>query len=291
LIREPGEKDLHAFIAEHWLDTQQSAAATASWFEALNARGWRFPTLSPELGGPRWSHHLRLKWVQLTHLYRTPVDSVTFCNLLIPLLNQSSTSTELREALHELAALNWKIGAQSHLEPMRETHPGLGLIVLPSAGSQEAVSLEWTLGPSWRQCALSFDRPIEEVLRSILDLPLILELLLDTKTLLKDTETLVAQQFVEQDLEKSIAKLDIELSALIATVTRLPTTDAFTLVERAMSYTFRLDGLVRSITGPYANTTTTPPGNFHFPFEGQALTGARQIIDCLTPWWLACPER
>ena len=45
-------------------------------------------------------------------------------------------------------------------------------------------------------------------------------------------------------------------------MTRLPTTDAFTLVERAMSYTFRLDGLVRSIAGPYANTTTIPPGIF-----------------------------
>ena len=290
MIREPGEKDLQAFIAEHWLDTQQSAAATASWFEALNASGWRFPTLSPELGGPRWSHHLRLKWVQLTHLYRTPADSVTFCNLVIPLLNQSSTSTELREALHELAALNWRIEGQSHLEPMTETHPGLGLIVLPSADSQEAVSLEWTLGPSWRQCALSFDRPIEEVLRSILDLPLILELLLDTKTRLKDTETLVAQQFVEQDIEESIAKLDIELSAMIATVTRLPTTDALTLAERAISYTFRLDGLVRSVAGPYAHTTTTPPGNVHFTLEGQALTGARQVVDCLTPWWLPRPD-
>ena len=289
MIREPSEEDLRAFIAEHWLDTQQSAAATASWFEALNARGWRFPTLSPELGGPHWSHHLRLKWVRLTHLYRTPADSVTFCNLVIPLLNQNSTSTELREALHELAALNWKIGAQSHLEPMRETNPGLGLVVL-SADSQEAVSLEWTLGSSWRQCALSFDRPIEEVLRSVVDLPLIFELLLDTKARLEDTEALAAQQFVEQEIEESIAHLDIELTALIGTVTRLPTIDALKLAERAVAHTFRMDGLVRRVAGPYANTTSTPPGNFHFPFEGQALTEARQIVDCLTPWWLACLE-
>lgn len=290
MIREPGEQDLHAFIAEHWLDTQQSAAATASWFEALNASGWRFPTLSPELGGPRWSHHLRLKWVQLTHLYRTPADSVTFCNLVIPLLNQSSTSTELREALHELAALNWRIEGQSHLEPMTETHPGLGLIMLPTVDSQAVVSLEWALGSGQHQCALSFDRPIEEVLRSILDLPLILKLLLDTKTRLKDTDALAAQQFVEQDIEESIAKLDIELSAMIATVTRLPTTDALTLAERAISYTFRLDGLVRSVAGPYAHTTTTPTGNVHFTLEGQALTGARQVVDCLTPWWLPRPD-
>ena len=290
MIREPGEQDLHAFIAEHWLDTQQSAAATASWFEALNASGWRFPTLSPELGGPRWSHHLRLKWVQLTHLYRTPADSVTFCNLVIPLLNQSSTSTELREALHELAALNWRIEGQSHLEPMTETHPGLGLIMLPTVDSQAVVSLEWALGSGRHQCALSFDRPIEEVLRSILDLPLVLKLLLDTKTRLKDTDALAAQQFVEQDIEESIAKLDIELSAMIATVTRLPTTDALTLAERAISYTFRLDGLVRSVAGPYANTTTTPPGNVHFTLEEQALTGARQVVDCLTPWWLPRPD-
>lgn len=290
MIREPGEQDLHAFIAEHWLDTQQSAAATASWFEVLNASGWRFPTLSPELGGPRWSHHLRLKWVQLTHLYRTPADSVTFCNLVIPLLNQSSTSTELREALHELAALNWRIEGQSHLEPMTETHPDLGLIMLPSVDSQAIVSLEWALGSGQHQCALSFDRPIEEVLRSILDLPLILKLLLDTKTRLEDTGALAAQQFVEQDIEESIAHLDIELSAMIATVTRLPTTDALTLAERAISYTFRLDGLVRSVAGPYANTTTTPPGNVHFTLEEQALTGARQIVDCLTPWWLPRPD-
>ena len=290
MIREPGEQDLHAFIAEHWLDTQQSAAATASWFEALNASGWRFPTLSPELGGPRWSRHLRLKWVQLTHLYRTPADSVTFCNLVIPLLNLSSNSTELREALHELAALNWRIEGQSHLKPMTETHPDLGLIMLPSVDSQAIVSLEWALGSGRHQCALSFDRPIEEVLRSILDLPLILKLLLDTKTRLEDTDALAAQQFVEQDIEESIAHLDIELSAMIATVTRLPTTDALTLAERAISYTFRLDGLVRSVAGPYANTTTTPPGNVHFTLEGQALTGARQVVDCLTPWWLPRPD-
>ena len=143
-MRGPSKEEMGTFIARHWLDTQQNAVAIASWFEALNANGWRFPNLSQKLGGPHWSHHLRLKWVRMTHRYRTPADSTTFCNLVIPLLNRSSTSIRLKMNLHDLAALNWRIGGQSHLEPMRETHPGLGLVVLPSADSQEAVSLEWT---------------------------------------------------------------------------------------------------------------------------------------------------
>ena len=98
--------------------------------------------------------------------------------------------------------------------------------MLPSAGTKVAVSLEWTINEEWRQCALSFDEPIEEVLRSVVDLPLIFELLLDTKTRLEDTEALAAQQFVEPEIEESIAHLDIELTALIGTVTRLPTIDA-----------------------------------------------------------------
>ena len=268
-MRGPSEEEMRAFIARHWLDTQQNAVAIASWFEALNASGWRFPTLSQKLGGRCWDEHLRLKWVQLTHRYRTPADSTTFCNLVIPLLNRSSTSAQLKINLQDLAALDWRIEGQSPAESVKAPTLGEGLIVLPSAGTKAAVSLEWTINEEWRQCALSFDEPIEEVLRSIVDLPLIFELLLDTKTRLEDTEALAAQQFVEQEIEESIAHLDIELTALIGTVTRLPTIDALKLAERAVAHTFRMDGLVRSVAGPYANTTTTPPGNFHFPFEGK----------------------
>ena len=282
---------MRAFITEHWLNTQQNAAAIASWFEALNTSGWRFPTLSPELGGPCWSNHLRLKWVQLTHFYRTPADSATFCNLVIPLLNRSSTGSEMQGGLHEMASLNWKTWDQSRGEPFRKPQFGEGLIMLPSFGRKAAVSLEWTLDSERRQCTLSFNKPTEEVIRSLVDLPLIFKLLLDTKTRLEDTEALATQQFVEPDIEESIAHLDIELSALVATVIRLPTTDTLTLAERAISHSFRLDGLVRRVAGPYANATTIPPGNNHFSPEGQALTGARRIIDCLTPWWLSGPDQ
>ena len=289
-MRGPSEEEMRAFIARHWLDTQQNTAAVDSWFSALNASGWRFPGLSQALGGPCWDERLRLKWVQLNHRHRTPADPTPFCNLLIPLLNRSSTGAQLEGNLQAMAALDWRVEGQSPAECVKAPTLGEGLIVLPSAGTKVAVSLEWTINEEWRQCALSFDKPIEEVLRSVVDLPLIFELLLDTKTRLEDTEALAAQQFVEQEIEESIAHLDIELTALIGTVTRLPTIDALKLAERAVAHTFRMDGLVRRVAGPYANTTSTPPGNFHFPFEGQALTGARQIVDCLTPWWLTGPE-
>ncbi len=289
-MRGPSEEEMRAFIARRWLNTQQNPAAIASWFEALNANEWRFPNLSQELGGPCWDEHLRLKWVQLTHRYRTPADSTTFCNLVIPLLNRSSTGTELRGILQEMAALSWRVESQLRAESIKAPQRGEGLIMLPGADTEAAVSLKWTFDTEWRQCALSFDKPTEEILRSIVDLPLIFRLLLDTKTRLKDTKALAAQQFVEPDIEESIAHLNIELTALIGTVTRLPSIDALTLAERAIGHTFRMDKLVRSLSGPYANTTTTPPGNFHFPFEGQALTGARQIVDSLTPWWLTSPE-
>ena len=289
-MRGPSEKEMRTFISRHWLDTRQNAVAIASWFEALNANGWRFPNLAQKLGGRCWDEQLRLKWVQLTHRYRTPADSTTFCNLVIPLLNRSSTSTKLKINLQELAALDWRVEGQSSAESVKAPTLGEGLIVLPSAGTEAAVSLEWVINRECEQCALKFDKPTEEVLRSTVDLPLIFQLLLDTKARLEDTEALAAQQFVEPDIEESIAHLNIELTALIGTVTRLPTIDALTLAERAIGQTFRMDRLMRRVSGPYANTTTTLPGNFHFPFEGQALTGARQIVDCLTPWWLACPE-
>ena len=192
--------------------------------------------------------------------------------------------------LQDLAALDWRIEGQPPAESVKAPTLSEGLIVLPSVSTEAAVSLEWTIDREWQRCALSFDEPTEEVLRSIIDLPLIFQLLLDTKARLEDTEALAAQQFVEPDIEESIAHLNIELTALIGTVTRLPSIDALTLAERAIGHTFRMDKLVRSVSGPYANTTTTPPGNFHFPLEGQALTEARQIVDCLTPWWLACLE-
>jgi hypothetical protein len=289
-MRGPSEEEMRTFIARHWLDTQQNALATASWFEALNENGWRFPILSQKLGGRCWDEQLRLKWVQLTHRYRTPADSTTFCNLVIPLLNRSSTSIKLKKNLQDLAALDWRIEGQPPAELVKAQSLSEGLIVLPSASTEAAVSLEWTIDREWQQCALSFDEPIEEVLRSIVDLPLIFHLLLDTKARLEDTEALAAQQFVEPDIEESIAHLNIELTALIGTVARLPTIDALTLAERAIDHTFRMDRLARRVSGPYANTTTTPPGNFHFPIEGQALTGARQIVDRLTPWWLPCLE-
>jgi hypothetical protein len=289
-MRGPSEEEMRTFIARHWLDTQQNALATASWFEALNENGWRFPILSQKLGGRCWDEQLRLKWVQLTHRYRTPADSTTFCNLVIPLLNRSSTSIKLKKNLQDLAALDWRIEGQPPAESVKAQSLSEGLIVLPSASTEAAVSLEWTIDREWQQCALSFDEPIEEVLRSIVDLPLIFHLLLDTKVRLEDTEALAAQQFVEPDIEESIAHLNIELTALIGTVARLPTIDALTLAERAIDHTFRMDRLARRVSGPYANTTTTPPGNFHFPIEGQALTGARQIVDRLTPWWLPCLE-
>lgn len=289
-MRGPSEKEMRTFIARHWLNTQQNADAIASWFEALNASGWRFPNLSQKFGGRCWDEPLRLKWVQLTHRYRTPADSTTFCNLVIPLLNRSSTSIKLKMILQDLAALDWRIEGKPPAESVKAPTLSEGLIVLPSASTEADVSLEWTIDREWQQCALSFDEPTEEVLRSIVDLPLIFQLLLDTKARLEDTEALAAQQFVEPDIEESIAHLNIELTALIGTVTRLPTIDALTLAERAIGHTFSMDQLVRRVSGPYASTTTTPPGNFHFSFEGQALTGARQIVDCLTPWWLACPE-
>ena len=78
MMRGPSKEEMGTFIARHWLDTQQNAVAIASWFEALNAKGWRFPNLSQKLGGRCWDEHLRLKWVELTHRYRTPADSTTF---------------------------------------------------------------------------------------------------------------------------------------------------------------------------------------------------------------------
>ena len=286
----PSEEEMRTFIARHWLDTQQNAVAIASWFEALDANGWRFPNLSQKLGGRCWSEQLRIKWIQLTHRYRTPADPTVFCNLVIPLLNRSSTSIKLKINLQDLAALDWRIERQPAAKSVKAPTLSEGLIVLPSASTEAAVSLEWTIDREWQQSALWFDEPTEDVLRSIVDVPLIFQLLLDTKARLEDTEALAAQQFVEPDIEESIAHLNIELTALIGTVTRLPSIDTLTLAERAIGHTFRMDKLVRSLSGPYANTTTTPPGNFHFPFEGQALTGARQIVDCLTPWWLACLE-
>ena len=247
-MRGPSKEEMGTFIARHWLDTQQNAVAIASWFEALNANGWRFPNLSQKLGGRCWDEHLRLKWVELTHRYRTPADSTTFCNLVIPLLNRSSTSIKWKKNLQDLAALDWRIEGQPPAESVKAPTLSEGLIVLPSASTEAAVSLEWTIDREWQRCALSFDEPTEEVLRSIVDLPLIFELLLDTKARLEDTEALAAQQFVEPDIEESIAHLNIELTALIGTVTRLPTIDALTLAERAIGHTFRMDKLVRSVS-------------------------------------------
>ena len=108
-MRGPSEEEMRAFIARHWLDTQQNTAAVDSWFSALNTSGWRFPGLSQALGGPCWDERLRLKWVQLNHRHRTPADPTPFCNLLIPLLNRSSTGAQLEGNLQAMAALDWRV--------------------------------------------------------------------------------------------------------------------------------------------------------------------------------------
>lgn len=292
----PLRQDLAAFIHEHWLRTQQSKTDKAKWFVALSDRGWRFVDLDPRLGGPDWSLNDRLYWRKLTHDSNAPFDHPYFAHLILALVNHSLQGETFIPLLEDWAMLDWQImpdRAEDPREPREATVAGQGQLYLPGPeASDDSLTVIWKKDEfqGSKRVALTFARPLQDVLRSLINPGTLYQSLLEAADYLEALKQVAAQQFLDEDLSRELAEEAISLSALTRTFERHARQPTSFFLPRVMARFQALDRLSRAISGPYAVAPSVRPGNeASLPAMGITPSG-RQTIDWLTPWWMPEPE-
>jgi len=280
------------FVFDHWLNTRQTQAAIQQWFEALKEQNWRFVGLDPRLSGPSWSLEAQLQWRELVHESGAPSDPIYFTSLLLPLINQCVQGLEVIRHLDDWAALDWRVmpghemGQGNASELMGS---GQGQLHLPlPGGSDEPLAIIWqTSNTSARQRVdLTFEQPVDVVLKTLIETPTVYQSLLEAADLLTGLTQSVTQQFLDEDLDRALAEEAIALSALTRTLSRHASRPARIFLPRVMDRFLALDRLSQRVRGPYALAPLPKPGNEATPPTLEITPSGRQAIDWLMPWWL-----
>jgi hypothetical protein len=280
------------FVHEHWLKTPRTQAATQQWFEALKDQNWRFVGLDPRLSGPSWSLEAQLQWRALVHESGAPSDPIYFTSLLLPLINQCVQGLEVVHHLDDWAALDWQVMPGQEMSQGNASEPigsGQGQLHLPLPGaSDEPLAIIWQASnTSARQRVdLTFDQPVDVVLKTLIETPTVYQSLLEATDLLTGLTHSVTQQFLDEDLDRALAEEAIALSALTQTLSRHASRPARIFLPRVMDRFLALDRLSRRVSGPYALALAPKPGNEAPPPTLEITPSGRQAIDWLMPWWL-----
>ena len=280
------------FVHDHWLMTRQTKAVTQQWFEALKNRNWRFVGLDPRLSGPNWSLEAQLQWHALVHENGAPSDPIYFSSLLLPLTNQCVQGLDIIRHLEDWATLDWRVVPRRKSGQGNASGPmgsGQGQLYLPLPGTRdEPLAISWQVSDSSarQHVDLTFDQPVDTVLKSLIGTPVVYQSLLEAADHLKRLKQSVAQQFLDEDLDRALAEEAIALSALTQTLSRHASRPARIFLPRVMDRFLALDRLSRRVRGPYAAAPVATQGNEAPPPTFEILAGGRQAIDWLMPWWL-----